>query len=64
MEAGERGIRDMIDVIERYLLSDVPDEEKNRWIEDQTMLYYPALGLTPVQWLWSVLERLSKAVGE
>lgn len=47
---------------EEFLRNDWTNEEKESFIQNKAEIYFPAIGLTPLQWLNKVVEQLRAAV--
>ncbi|MBU8788520.1 MULTISPECIES: contact-dependent growth inhibition system immunity protein [Bacillus] len=47
---------------EEFLNSDKSDHEKEDFIKSNSEIYYPAIGLTPIQWLKSIIEQMKEAI--
>ncbi|PHA69574.1 hypothetical protein COE78_30670, partial [Bacillus pseudomycoides] len=45
-----------------FLNSNLTDSEKEEFIKYNTYIYYPALNLTPIEWLKQTLETLKEAL--
>jgi hypothetical protein len=46
-----------------FINSEYSDDEKNEYIQHcADGIYFPALGLTPIQWLKSIVQQLKEAV--
>lgn len=56
-------IKTLAEKIESFLESSVSDEEKNNFIKENTNLYFPAMGMTPLQWIEHILMRLKEVEG-
>ena len=48
--------------IERFLMSELSERYKQEFIQEYTDIYYPAIGLKPVEWLMDVLEEIKKSI--
>jgi CdiI immunity protein len=51
-----------IEEIDKFLSEDLPQQEKELFIEDNCYLYFPALELTPIEWLKQVQDEFKRAV--
>lgn len=47
---------------EEFLNSDISDQEKEDFIKSYSEIYFPAIRLTPIQWLKSVIEQIKEAI--
>ncbi|WIY63158.1 contact-dependent growth inhibition system immunity protein [Bacillus arachidis] len=47
---------------EEFLNSEITVQEKGDFIESNAEIYFPAIGLTPVQWLISTVEQMKKSL--
>ncbi|MGG4201873.1 contact-dependent growth inhibition system immunity protein [Peribacillus frigoritolerans] len=48
--------------IKYFLAENISNEEKGYFIEECCDLYFPSLGVTPIQWLENVAQKLEKAI--
>jgi hypothetical protein len=51
-----------IQEIDKFLCEDLPQQDKEQFMEDNCDLYFPALQLTPIEWLKYIQDELKKAV--
>ncbi|WP_277949832.1 contact-dependent growth inhibition system immunity protein [Priestia endophytica] len=51
-----------IEEIDKFLCEDLPQQDKEQFMEDNCDLYFPALQLTPIEWLKYIQDELKKAV--
>lgn len=61
-ENSEGAISATIVEIDEFLYEDLPQQNKEQFIDDNCDLYFPALKLTPIEWLKQVQDELKKAV--
>lgn len=61
-ENSEGAISATLAQINTFLQEDLSKREKEQFIEDNCDLYFPALQLTPVEWLKHVQYELKKVV--
>ncbi len=58
--------RDYLDLlsrkIETFLISELSEYEKEKFITTHTYIYYPAIGLKPIEWMKMVLCRIKKSL--
>ncbi|MGG2088039.1 contact-dependent growth inhibition system immunity protein [Priestia aryabhattai] len=47
---------------EKLLNSNLTKQEKEDLIQNNTEIYFPALELTPLQWLWKLVEQMQEAI--
>lgn len=47
---------------EELLNSDVTNQEKEDFIQQNTEVYFPEIELTPLQWLCKIIEQMREAV--
>ncbi|AXI29774.1 MULTISPECIES: contact-dependent growth inhibition system immunity protein [Priestia] len=47
---------------EELLNSNLTKQEKEDLIQNNTEIYFPALELTPLQWLWKLVEQMQEAI--
>ncbi|OXS69820.1 contact-dependent growth inhibition system immunity protein [Priestia filamentosa] len=52
-----------IEEIDKFLSEDLPQQDKELFIKDNCDLYFPALELTPVEWLKQVQAELKSTLG-
>ncbi|MDM5312619.1 MULTISPECIES: contact-dependent growth inhibition system immunity protein [Peribacillus] len=45
-----------------FLAENISNEEKENFIEECCELYFPSLGVTPIQWLENIARELEKAI--
>lgn len=45
-------------MIEEFLDSKLSDDEKAEFITKNTDIYFPAIGMSPVEWLYAVLSTI------
>ncbi|WP_339200746.1 contact-dependent growth inhibition system immunity protein [Peribacillus sp. FSL P2-0133] len=48
--------------IKYFLAENISNEEKENFIEECCELYFPSLGVTPIQWLENVAQKMEKAI--
>lgn len=51
-----------IEEIDKFSSEDLPQQEKELFIEDNCYLYFPALELTPIEWLKQVQDEFKRTV--
>jgi CdiI immunity protein len=51
-----------VEEIDKFLCEDLPQQDKEQFMEDNCDLYFPALQLTPIEWLKYIQDELKKAV--
>ncbi|KAA6475143.1 contact-dependent growth inhibition system immunity protein [Bacillus swezeyi] len=51
-----------IQFCQEFLNSDISDQEKEDYIKSHCEIYFPAIGLTPIQWLKSLIEEIKEAI--
>lgn len=51
-------------LIDEFLKLDLTEQEKNTFIEENTYIYFPAIGLTPTDWLANVAKQFKEAAKE
>ncbi|KXZ13433.1 contact-dependent growth inhibition system immunity protein [Bacillus nakamurai] len=47
---------------EEFLNSEISDQKKESFIKSNSEIYFPALGLTPIQWLKRVITQIKEAI--
>ncbi|MGM0748661.1 MAG: contact-dependent growth inhibition system immunity protein [Bacillota bacterium] len=47
---------------EEFLNNDISDQEKESFIKSNSEIYFPAIDLTPVQWLKRVITEIKDAI--
>jgi hypothetical protein len=47
---------------DEFLTSNIPEQEKENYIQTNAEIYFPRIGLTPLQWLNKVVEKIKEAV--
>ncbi|AKL86075.1 contact-dependent growth inhibition system immunity protein [Bacillus atrophaeus] len=47
---------------EEFLNKDISDQEKESFIKSNSEIYFPAIGLTPLQWLKKVITEIKEAI--
>ncbi|MPQ26512.1 hypothetical protein GA512_16050 [Bacillus paralicheniformis] len=52
-ESGKECLAFTIEFCQEFLNSDISDQEKKDIIKSHSEVYFPAIGLTPIQWLKS-----------
>ncbi|MCP1122651.1 contact-dependent growth inhibition system immunity protein [Bacillus sp. 3103sda1] len=62
MEVTKICIENTINDIFSFLNSNLTDSEKEEFIKYNVDIYFPALNLTPVEWLEQTLETLKEAI--
>ncbi|RPK09578.1 contact-dependent growth inhibition system immunity protein [Priestia endophytica] len=62
-ENSEGAISETIVEIDEFLHEDLPQRNKEQFIEDNCDFYFPALELTPVEWLKQVQAELKSTLG-
>ncbi|MGG0276941.1 contact-dependent growth inhibition system immunity protein [Bacillus rhizoplanae] len=63
IEAVNKGcIENNIKYITAFLKSDLSVKEKEEFIEYYTEIYFPALNITPIEWLEQTFETLKEAI--
>lgn len=56
-------LKDAFDFLTEFINSEYTDTEKNDYIQScADGIYFPALGITPIQWLNDVTEEIRKRV--
>lgn len=63
-EATQECIRATLERVTNFLDSDLNEQEKTNFIESYADIYFPAMGMTPVEWLQNVLEQIKAAVNK
>ncbi|MBQ4523073.1 MAG: hypothetical protein IJA10_09010 [Lachnospiraceae bacterium] len=48
--------------IECFLMSELPEYYKEEFIQECTCIYYPAIGLKPLEWLIDVWGEIKKSI--
>ncbi|MGP9077193.1 contact-dependent growth inhibition system immunity protein [Geobacillus thermodenitrificans subsp. calidus] len=62
-EENKEYLESAIVFLTEFMNSEHSDDEKNEYIQHCVDgLYFPSLGLTPIQWLKTVVEQLKEAV--
>ncbi|OXS69821.1 contact-dependent growth inhibition system immunity protein [Priestia filamentosa] len=61
-ENSEGAILATIAEIDKFLHEDLPQQDKEQFIDDNCDLYFPALELTLIEWLKQVQDELKGAV--
>ncbi|MFS0763828.1 contact-dependent growth inhibition system immunity protein [Peribacillus phoenicis] len=61
-EANNECLLFTIKYCDEFLNSDITKKEKENYIKANAEIYFPAIGLTPIQWLNKVIERIKEAV--
>ncbi|MGG0649261.1 contact-dependent growth inhibition system immunity protein [Bacillus mycoides] len=61
-EAHKMCIENIIKYIDAFLKSDLSIQEKEKFIEYYTEIYFPSLKLTPIEWLEQTVETLKQAL--
>ncbi|BBW97132.1 contact-dependent growth inhibition system immunity protein [Geobacillus icigianus] len=62
-EESKEYLESAIAFLTNFIHSEYSDDEKNEYIQlCADGVYFPALGVTPIQWLKSVVEQLREAV--
>ncbi|MDR3598047.1 contact-dependent growth inhibition system immunity protein [Clostridium sp.] len=56
IEVGQEYTLFIVKCIKEFLNSNFTEEEKNNFIERNTELYFPAIDMTPVEWLEGVMK--------
>lgn len=59
-ELDKEWIKTIAQNVESFLKSSMSYEEKDKFIRENTEIYFPALGMTPLQWIEHVLKRLNE----
>lgn len=54
----DKSLNKIFESIDWFLKADVPLRDKNKFIENETYVDFEKLGVTPVQWLESLLNKL------
>ncbi|MEG7333998.1 contact-dependent growth inhibition system immunity protein [Bacillus sp. 0102A] len=47
---------------EEFLIENISDQEKESFIKSNTEIYFPAIDLTPLQWLKKVITEIKEAI--
>lgn len=47
---------------EEFLNENISDQEKESFIKSNTEIYFPAIDLTPLQWLKKVITEIKEAI--
>ncbi|MEC1646687.1 contact-dependent growth inhibition system immunity protein [Bacillus halotolerans] len=47
---------------EEFLNENISDQEKESFIKSNTEIYFPAIDLTPLQWLKKVITKIKEAI--
>lgn len=61
-EISRAGLLFTVEYCEEFLNSNLTEEEKEHIIKCNTEIYFPAIGLPPIEWLKSVIEQLKEAI--
>lgn len=61
-EADKEWIKSIINSAEIFLKTEISDEEKNKFIEANTEIFFPAIYLTPLQWFTSIIKRFKEKI--
>lgn len=54
----DKSLNKVFESIEWFLKADIELNEKNKFIENEAYVYFEQLGLTPVEWLEELLNKL------
>jgi CdiI immunity protein len=52
----------LLQEIERFLETELSYQEKEEFIEENCLIYFPAINITPLKWLKQVQDELKRAV--
>lgn len=55
-------IQTIVDAIKFFLESDLSIEEKNNFIEENVEIYFPAIDMSPIEWLRYVAIELKRSI--
>ncbi|OYD06130.1 contact-dependent growth inhibition system immunity protein [Paludifilum halophilum] len=61
-ECGHIELDDTSKFIRCFLELGISDEDKNKFTEEHSWIYFPALGMTPLEWLKEIVVDLEKSV--
>lgn len=61
-EANKECLQNTIIYCEEFLNSELPAQEKDSIIQNNAEVYFPAIQLTPLQWLNKLVEQIKEAV--
>ncbi|MGW8429068.1 contact-dependent growth inhibition system immunity protein [Peribacillus simplex] len=61
-EANKECLLFTIKYCDEFLTSNRTNQEKENYIQTNAEIYFPAIGLTPIQWLNKVVEQIKEAV--
>jgi hypothetical protein len=62
IEANKECLMSTIKDCEKFLNSSLTKQEKENIIQDNAEIYFPAIELSPLQWLNQLVERMKEAV--
>lgn len=57
-------IQTILNVIDSFLKSELSTEEKNDFIQENTDIYFPALKMSPIEWLKGVVIEFKRSLDE
>ncbi|MGX4765454.1 contact-dependent growth inhibition system immunity protein [Bacillus mojavensis] len=61
-ESSKEGLLFTIKYCEEFLNSNLTKEEKEDIIKCNAEIYFPTIGIPPIEWLKSVIEQLKEAI--
>ncbi|MGG3571851.1 contact-dependent growth inhibition system immunity protein [Bacillus gobiensis] len=61
-EANKECLLFTIKFCDEFLNSKITKQDKENFIQTNAEIYFPAIGLTPIQWLNKVVEQIKEAV--
>lgn len=62
LEASEECLQFTVEFCEKFLSSSLTNEEKENFIKSNAEIYFPSLGLTPVQWLKDAVKKVKESL--
>ncbi|MFC7392985.1 contact-dependent growth inhibition system immunity protein [Scopulibacillus cellulosilyticus] len=63
-ECNNEALQFTLDFLTDFLNDNLSNKEKEEFIEANTEIYFPAIGLTPLEWLKSVVNKINGALCE
>jgi len=63
-EEDRQWLLEIISHIDEFIQSSITEQEKNEFIQNYAEIYFPALGVSPIEWLKKVATQLKEAVQE
>ena len=61
-ELGNEALNEVIDTIDEFLILPSSKEEKNKFIEKNAEIYFPALEKEPMDWLEDIKKKLISVI--